>query len=453
MTQQSPPDPFSDQSFIGPAPPESSAPRDSSVFRIFRNSGWLLGGKTVGALLSLVYLALITHSLGPAGFGTFALIFSFAQLISGLVAFQTWQIIIRFGTPHVLEKRHDRFAQLVMLCLAFDFASFIVGAVIMGIGTFALGAYYGWTSNFSWFVLSFNLVILIASRATAAGILRVHDNYRDAALGDTLVPVIRFVGILAAVAWTPTLTNFLIVWAVSEIVPTLLMWFMIIRTVRMPLRQQSIKRLGQYYRDCPGIGRFAAFSNIGSSMRLANQQLVVVIVGLYTGATAAGFFRLGHQLGQVLARIADGFGFVLFTEYNRISHTEGHDAVRSLVAKTIRVAGIGALILTAILIFAGKAILINVFGADFAPAYPLVVLLGGAAALQVAAVALEPVLLSRGQAGQTLIANALGAGALLILIPFLLAKYGAVGAATAVLIATITTTAWLVKVYTATQKD
>src|SRR3546814_13984110 len=37
---------------------------DSSIGRILENTAWLLGGKGVGALLSFVYLAIITRTLG-----------------------------------------------------------------------------------------------------------------------------------------------------------------------------------------------------------------------------------------------------------------------------------------------------------------------------------------------------------------------------------------------------
>src|SRR3546814_16435424 len=52
---------------------------DSSIGRILENTAWLLGGKGVGALLSCVYLAIITRTLGHAGFGNFSLILNQAQ--------------------------------------------------------------------------------------------------------------------------------------------------------------------------------------------------------------------------------------------------------------------------------------------------------------------------------------------------------------------------------------
>jgi hypothetical protein len=50
--------------------------------RILQSGAWLFLPKTTSAVLSLIYLAVSTQSLGAAEFGKFMLIFSFAQTIS-----------------------------------------------------------------------------------------------------------------------------------------------------------------------------------------------------------------------------------------------------------------------------------------------------------------------------------------------------------------------------------
>src|SRR3546814_8372779 len=73
---------------------------DSSIGRILENTAWLLGGKGVGALLSFVYLAIITRTLGPAGFGHFALILRTAQLNSIIVSFERDRKSKRLNSRH-----------------------------------------------------------------------------------------------------------------------------------------------------------------------------------------------------------------------------------------------------------------------------------------------------------------------------------------------------------------
>ncbi|MCB2084010.1 MAG: oligosaccharide flippase family protein, partial [Sphingomonadaceae bacterium] len=65
--------------------------------RLLRNIGWLLSGRAVNAVLSLVYLALATRSLGIEQFGYFALIVALGQTVTGLANFQTWQFVVRWG--------------------------------------------------------------------------------------------------------------------------------------------------------------------------------------------------------------------------------------------------------------------------------------------------------------------------------------------------------------------
>src|SRR3546814_18804980 len=91
---------------------------DSSIGRILENTAWLLGGQGVGALLSFVYLAIITRTLGPAGFGPFALILTTAQVISIIVSFESWQVIVKFGQELVHNSDTDRFGRFFGFCIA-----------------------------------------------------------------------------------------------------------------------------------------------------------------------------------------------------------------------------------------------------------------------------------------------------------------------------------------------
>lgn len=410
------------------------------IWRILRNTSWSLGGKAVGAVLSIVYLAMIARSLGPVDFGRFALIFSFAQAIYCLVAFPTWQIIIRYGTKYVLDQMHDKFAQLVWLCLAMDLAGFCIGLML------TVGALYGFAGQFGIDaelrdrILWFTLILILSARGTVIGILRAHDRFRDAAMADSLVPIIRFIGVILVVYVHPSVENFLLVWVLSEFATTAILWIIALRSLDLPLAAQNLRQIPSYYRQYPDLTRFTGFSNLGASLRVLSQQFIVLIVGLYAGPAAAGFFRLGHQLGQVLARISDGLSIAFYAEHSRMSHLDGENAVASMIARTVKVMAISAAVLLAILLVLGKPLLVSIFGAPFAPAYPFVLLLGGAAAVQLGSSALEPILLAKGNAGWALLANLAGSIALLIVLFALIPAYDALGASVAVLIGAIVTT-------------
>ena len=83
-----------------------------AVVSVVRNFGWMLSARVLAAVFSLIYLAIITRSLGVTGFGKFALITGAAQFLANLLAFQTWQIIVQYGVAHIENNDETRLARL-----------------------------------------------------------------------------------------------------------------------------------------------------------------------------------------------------------------------------------------------------------------------------------------------------------------------------------------------------
>ena len=405
--------------------------------RILQNGGWLLAPKTIGAVLSFIYLAMIARSLGPAAFGDFALMFSFAQAVTGVAAFQTWQIIIRYGTQPLLGGQHDVIARVVFLCLLLDLAGFLLGALIAGGGLYFLGERFEWDGARQMQIFALTLILILSSKATPSGLLRLYDEHKRAAMVDSMVPILRFVAVLLVYFDQPNALKYVVIWVLTETIPAIIIWVIIFRRIKLPFGQISLSRTKSYLAEFPNFLSYAWWSSIGYSLRLVNQQVVVVIVGFYASVTAAGFFRLGHQLGQVLARISDGLSMAFFLEFAKVDAGQNQNEAKRLISKTIIVTAIGSAILLVLLFFCGRPALELAFGADYLPAFPFVLLLGAAAAIQVGTMALEPVLMTRGHAGRTLVVHLIGALALLLLVALFMPRYGALGAAMAVLGAAI----------------
>jgi hypothetical protein len=64
------------------------------------NLGWLLASNALMAVLSLVYIGMVTRALGLADFGRFALITGTAQMLAMLVSFETWKVVVQYGLEH-----------------------------------------------------------------------------------------------------------------------------------------------------------------------------------------------------------------------------------------------------------------------------------------------------------------------------------------------------------------
>jgi O-antigen/teichoic acid export membrane protein len=396
--------------------------------RVLENTGWILGGKGFGALLSLIYIGLATRSLGVEGFGQFVLVVGAAQTASAFVNFSTWQMVVHFGASLLAEGRRDALDRLITFGIALDLGGALAGCVLATLGVVFLSPAFGWEGSLRTEALLFAFVMLLAVRSTALGILRLNDRFALSALADSITPAVRLLGALAAILTGPTIPGFLIAWACAEVATSAAYW--VFTTCRTPYRWRWPFRASvlKVPREHPGLWRFVWITNAGWTLTRVSAQIVPIIVGLFVGVGAAGSYRIAHQLGQSLAKPVDTLSRAMFPEFAHARAADMSSRFSRLLRTTTMVSiGIAALVLM-LLVFVGKPLLILVAGAPYASAYPLLLLVGAAAAIDVAGVAFEPALMNSGRAGQALFIRLLVAIALFAGLFALLPVLGAIGA-------------------------
>tara|TARA_R110000868_G_scaffold224721_6_gene476872 strand:+ start:3300 stop:4646 length:1347 start_codon:yes stop_codon:yes gene_type:complete len=417
--------------------PGSDTHRDGAWHGILRNTGWLLAGKIVGAVLSLIYLGLATRSLGPTAFGQFVLILGTGQAIATIVSFESWQLLVRYGMGFLRAGQYDALGRLVAFCTILDFAGAIIGAGLAVAGVALLGPWFGWSSVTQTQALIFCFVLLVSFRSAATGVLRLHDRFGAAALAETVTPVVRLIGALLVISTGASVTGLLIAWAVAELVTAIAHWALAFRVLQPQRDWWNWRGLVAVPKECPGLWRYAAITNAGSTLGLVGKQFAVLLVGASVSPAAAGGYRIAHQLGQALANISDMLSRATFSEIMRAR--AGHTAAE--LARLFRSASLLALITAAIMIamllLLGRPTLALLAGAPYAPVYPLVLILGTAAALDAGSVSFEPALLATGRVWLALRLRLVSTAFLFGALFLFLDKMGTIGAAFATVTASL----------------
>lgn len=376
--------------------------KQGSLKRALMNVSWLLAGKGVGAVLSLIYLGLAVRVLKSEGFGEFTLIFGTAQSVAAIVSFQTWQIVIRYGARHLLAGNEGALARLIGFCLGLDIAGAVAGCLIAWGGVTLLQPLLGWSDGLSHAALAFCFVLLLSIRSTAVGVLRVRDRYRIGAMADAATPIMRFIGAVAAVLWAPTVMGFLLAWAVADIFTAIIYWVCAQRVMPGFLRAMNLRTIWSAPAENPGIWRFAWLTNLNSIVGTGCNNMLVLVVGVATGAADAGHYRLAYQLSQALVRVSEMFARAVLPEFARSHATEDRASIRRLLGRSTRLA-VGSTVIILVMLFAlGRPVLHLMAGRESVGVFPLLLVLGIAAALDLIGVNFEPALLAIGHAGRAL---------------------------------------------------
>ena len=418
--------------------PATASNEITGIRRIIANTGWLLGGKGFGGLLSLFYLAILTRTLGVTGFGQFALITGAAQAIVLIVTFQTWQVVVRFGASYVEgADNRQKFGRLIGLCTLLDIAGAAAGCILAYFAVRGFAPYFGWSPELAHSALIFALVVLLAFKSTPTGILRVENRFDLAAFAEAMIPLVRLTGTLIVWFTGPTLINFLIVWALSEVFCSIGYWLLAAWHSSDIMAPRNLFHARHTLRENPGLGEYLLITNLGSTFAGVSQNMALLIVGYFVGPTAAGLYRLASQISIAMTKISVLLSRAIFAEVNLVRAQQGVEAIKVLFRKASRMLLItgGAVIL--IVIVLGKPAVYFISGPEFLPAYPLLILLATAASIDLAGAIYEPTLLSGSGARTALKLQAVIAVLFITMLLLGLQFYGAAGAAGAMVIAAI----------------
>ncbi|MEE4452276.1 lipopolysaccharide biosynthesis protein [Novosphingobium resinovorum] len=384
----------------------------SPLGRILQNTAWLLGGKGFGAICGLAYLAIQTRTLGLKDFGHFSLIFGTAQALTSLAGFQTWRVVVRYGSEHVHAKDWEKFGRLGMLCGVIDALGAVIGCAMAAVLIYGFAHMLDLNPAFIDVAFWFCVASLWALVSAPTGMVRALNRFDMAVYVEAIVPSGRLV--LALVIWAtgPSVGRFLAAWAAVDILEAILYWIMARRLSPQAVRISYLFQLRRAIRENPGVAQFFFVTYMGSAIDAAMKNGPLLVVGGWVGTKAAGLYRLAAQLSQALSKLSTLLTRSVYAEVARVRVASKADEFRKLALQTSVIAGGAGLAVVAVAYFLGEQLLAMIGGDAFESGASILVPLAIAASFDLASVAFEPVLHSTGKARLSLLARLIALAAL-----------------------------------------
>jgi len=408
------------------SPPDVSG--QSSIFaRVSRNIGWLAGSTGFSAVTSVAYMALAARTLGPRGFGGYALILTYAQLIGNLVQFESWNAVIRYGATHLADDDRAPLARLFGFTAMLDCASAAVGILIAVILVPVAGPYLHWSPVEIRYATWFGGAFLLTTGATATGILRLFDRFDLLVYSDAAGPIVRVLGAVAGAWLGAGVAWFLGVWALSAILQFLAQWLAALWLGhRLAIGPRAWRKAAsENHRIVP----FMLKTNLSSSIGQFWLQCGTLAVGWVAGPVEAGGFRIAHRFAQAMTKPINMITRALFPEFARLVAARDHVTARNVLLRVSAVAASFAVLVVIVTGLGGTQILHLIAGRRFEFAQPFFFLLTIAAAINLAGFALTPFHNAHGRAGRVLRSGLVAVVVYAALLAALMPSFGARGAA------------------------
>lgn len=393
--------------------------------RALRNAGLLLTGKAAAGLMQLATFAIAARSLGLTDFGNLSVMLAGIQLLIVLATFQSNQAIVRYGVLHLNSADRAAFQRMIKLGVLLDLvaAAAAVAAALLLAPIIAEQA--GWTARQTdaWRLLA-PLPATIAL-ATPKGLLRLFGRFDLLARHVTVTPLARLAGAVILAMTGAGLMGWVVMWLLAGAAGLLVAFWLAIREAR---RRHLLGGMTFDFRGLrdgnPGMIRFAMLSNLHSSLVFLPGHLATFSVGMVLGPQSAGLMKVAQELGSGLAKPIDLINQAVYPDIARLTADNAWHRVRKLVRKAGTTAAALSLLVTLVLLVAGRPVIGLIFSEAFEDAHALLVLISLATSLSVSVFAVDATLYAIGKPSRPL-ATAVVANLLFVGVMF--AAFGPLG--------------------------
>jgi len=373
--------------------------------RVLGNLGFLLGGRGFAALMMLGATTLMARTLGAGEFGVLVLIQTYAFFLHGVLNFQLFEAIVRYGVPLHDSKDSRALQRLLHICWRLDLRASVIATLLALVLAPLVGSLLDMNSNHILLMAGYSLTLLATTgNSTATGVLRLFDRFDTLGRQMTIGPVIRFIGVVVAWWTDATMTVFVVIYALAAVAEGLYMNWRGWKEYQQQIGFDYAAD-GASMDDFSGLRPFIWITYWQANIDLAYKSLSILLAGYLLGSVEAGLLSLARQFASFLYKPSVLIRQVVFLDQTR-SWNQGTSDFKLLTYRTAFYAiGFGLVFVIAGYYFA-EPLLVNLVGEEFGIAAPLLTLLLLAATFDLGAASLRSAAYVVGRAGRLLAINA-----------------------------------------------
>jgi len=343
--------------------------------RMIRNSSYVFSANTLSAILSMAQSVLAARLLGVEAFGVLGAITQFASVINRITSFRMSELVISYIGEYSNEGKNQHSAALFKAASLTEVGSAVVAFMILVVLA-PLGAEYlvkdpAMVGMFIIYGISI-LANLFAESAT--GLLQIFDRFRTLAVITIIQGVVTLGLILFAFLTKGDLEQVVLAYLTGKILWAGLISIMALRTARLQWGEDwwrsPVSLISNRRKD---LFRFAISTNLSGTINLVTRDSDILWLSALSNPLQVGYYKVAKAFMNVLLVPITPLISTTYREVAREVAGKRWENVRYLIRS-------GSLISAAWTVPAGLVLLIfgpwlvKIYGADFLPAYPIVLI-------------------------------------------------------------------------------
>ena len=345
--------------------------------RIIKNSGYLFSATGISAAIGMLQGILVARLLGVNDFGILGIIILFTSVINRLISFRMGELVIKYVGQYSEEDEHERAAAVFKASAILELLASIVAFGLLVLLAPIGASYFAKDISLTPLFIIYGLTILFnLISESSTGLLQIFDRFRGMS------------GLLVAQSLFTLALITLIYFNDGDLLAVLLAYLggkaiggiglsiaALLEANRQWGRRWWLTPLRLLRSRARELANFAMHTNISSSISLVTKDSEILWVSFFRSPIEAGWYKLALALANIVQLPVSPLPKTTYPEFTREAARNRWDNFRHVMRQSSFMGGGYSLVATIGLLFLGRPLIRLVYGEEYLPAYPALLIL------------------------------------------------------------------------------
>jgi O-antigen/teichoic acid export membrane protein len=351
--------------------------QDSLLRGVIKNSSYLFSSNAVSILLSMLQGIFAARLLGALEYGIVAaVVIPFTSGVHRLLSFRMSELVVKYLGQFLAAGQKDRAAAVVKGAALVEM---LTSGLAYGVVLLAMPLAARYLAKDPQTTLLFRVygLILLAYGAyeTATGILQVTHQFKRIAQIQLLQNMITVSLIFLAFVTKGGMLQVTLGYLIGKAAGAVILYLAAARSLRLELGKAWWKVTLRWLPNPKEVGRFALSTNLQGTVNLVVRDSESLFITALRSPAEAGYFKIAMGVINLVMLPIEPFISTTYAEITRTIARNERRLTQSLLKRITGIAGAWTLVAGSFLAISGFWLIPFLYGADFSPSYPAVLIL------------------------------------------------------------------------------
>lgn len=332
--------------------------------KLAKNVMTVLIGNGGSSIINFFVMILLVRLLGNTDYGLLLIAIQYMNLIDGIVNFQSWVGVIKYGSEAIIDEDDDKLGAVFKSGFFIDVITALLGAVIAFCVLPIAIHIMKWDYDIALIAAVFSIEIIFHVEGTSVGILRLFDKFNLTASQSIISGLVKlvFIGIYALFGGK-SLVVVSIIYMVTDVFKHLLLVIMALCVLHKQFGMKKVVR-SSFKSVGKGFFKYTIWNNISYTVDVPVRYFDVFIISLVS-VEMVSIYKVFRQIIQILSMLTSPISQAILPQFSELIALKKQKEALKKVLKLRNAILIVGIIVVFAAAFVGKPLLNIFFGNEY----------------------------------------------------------------------------------------